>query len=322
MNSDQATLTSFFQTYYRSVRLARAGTCTISTFESILRRWTQLTGDPPLTEITVQTLARYQEALAQLPGKRPGSSMSANRIRSHLRHIQAILDKAGPPGPRNRDAAGLLSQVPWIRPPREEFDEPRIVSMELVGQVYNAADRAKVPRLDGVSPGAWWRALLVITWRTGLRRSSLLALKMADVQWDQACIGVRPRTIKNRRGEVCHLNPTAMEHLRAIRTERELVFEWPYALTYFHVSFHKLQDAAGLPREKHFGLHDIRRAVGTLLWEESPQAAQLTLGHASSAVTKKHYVAKRGIVARALDRLPEPAAFAAGASPPQPRSNQ
>ena len=88
------------------------------------------------------------------------------------------------------------------------------------------------------------------------------------------------------------------------------MFPWPFPRKNFYVCFHKLQKSAGIPREEHFGLHAIRKTLGTALWESSPQAAQFALGHSSDRVTQDYYVAGGGLVARALDALPQPAAFA------------
>jgi len=41
-----------------------------------------------------------------------------------------------------------------------------------------------------------------------------------------------------------------------------------------------------------------------------PQAAQFALGHAGIDVTRQHYVAGDSILARAIDEMPWPAAFA------------
>ena len=115
---------------------------------------------------------------------------------------------------------------------------------------------------------------------------------------------------KSGRPMMVHLNDTALRHLVAIRTNRELVFEWPHTMQHFNHMFHRLQAAAGIPDAQHFGLHDIRKTTATIIWGDDPAAAQYALGHASMSTTARHYVASAGIVARALDALPQPEAFA------------
>jgi integrase len=115
-----------------------------------------------------------------------------------------------------------------------------------------------------------------------------------------------------------HLTKTVMEHLRAIRTERKYVFPWPspfngqsprHVQDSFFRHFRKLQRIAGITGKDHFGLHTIRKTLATRLWEISPGAAQCALGHTAQDVTKFHYVDGTAMVARALDALPQPAAF-------------
>jgi integrase len=107
------------------------------------------------------------------------------------------------------------------------------------------------------------------------------------------------------------LNETAYRHLLAIRTDREMVFPFPHYFRTFYTHLHKLQAAAGIPKADHFGLHTLRRTLATSLAAEGKSgAAQFVLGHSAMATTEKHYIAQGGIVAAALDALPQPAAFA------------
>ena len=96
------------------------------------------------------------------------------------------------------------------------------------------------------------------------------------------------------------------------RTDRELIFPWPYNWNYFHKIFHRLQNAAGIPRVEHFGLHNIRKAMATILWEIRPRRPNLHWDTQDQATTAKHYVQSAAIVAQALDKLPQPWTEAAG----------
>lgn len=306
------TLLSFFESYYRPVRLSDASPETLKSYQTVLKYWRLLTGDPPLSEVTAETLARHRDCLAKLRGKDPVSRLSRNSVARHLSHLQAVLDKAGPPGFRNRDAQGIIDRAPWIRRPVPQPKEPRFIPEERFNACYAAAAGMTIPDLDGFKPAAWWRALLVAAFNTQLRRRSLFEMRMADIDWTAGRLTLAGARMKTGRWHVVHLNAITMEHLRRIRTDRELVFPWPHHHTTFWKTFHRLQDLAGIPAADHFGLHDIRKTAATVLWEGSPQAAQLALGHSTAKVTMRHYVQASGIVARALDALPQPAAFLAG----------
>ena len=306
----RTTLTSFFEDYYLPTRLSDARPATVLQYRETLGRWKLLTGDPPLEEISVKLLTVFRDCLQKLRGRQPHLRMSSQTVRKHLRHLQAVLGKAGPPGRGNRDAAGELDRVAWIRPPRYQPGEPRFVTADELQAVYLAAVCLDRPKIDGFKPAAWWRALIVVGYNTGLRKGTLLSMPMASIDWKQRLIDLQPSVMKNRRRHVVPLNETAHRHLLQIRTGRELVFEFPQSMRLFYHDWHQLQDAAGIPRAKHFGLQNLRDTAATLLWERDPAAAQLMLGHASRSTTRDCYVASRGILAKAAEALPQPGAFA------------
>jgi integrase len=306
---ESPTLTTFFDTFYRPNCLSDARASTLALYRITLNRWRILTGDPPIAEITSQTMATYRDCLAKLRGRRSTVRQSPNTVRSSLKRIQTLLSKAGPPGQRNRDAQELIDRVPWVRPPRAIDREPRIVTSELIAAAYTAAPCMEAPWIHGFKPAAWWRALLVVAYNTGLRRCALLGLRMADILWDDCVFNVKAEGAKTRTGQRVPFNQTVRDHLLAIRTDRDLLFPWPGHIRSFHTQFHRLQRFAAIPNADHFGLHDLRRTAATLMWEESPAAAQLMLGHTSAQTTKKFYVNRRSILARAVERLPQPAVF-------------
>ena len=114
---EEVTLTSFYETCCKPNRLTDAVQSTRDQFDGLLRKWRLFTGDPLLQQITIDTLNQLRTCLQKLAGKDRVSRLSPNTVRTQLKAVQILLDKCGPPGPRNRDAAGLLQKVPWIKPP-------------------------------------------------------------------------------------------------------------------------------------------------------------------------------------------------------------
>jgi len=300
------TLCTFYRDYYKPTRLTAASPKTAESYEVSLRRWALITGDPPLSEITTPILSRFRDCLAKLRGRAAHLPMSPNRIRSILRHVQTVLDKAGPSGPRHRDAADILAKVPWVRPPKEELGEPRFVTDAELQAAYNASTAMDVPKIPGFKAPAWWRALIVTTYNLGLRHRTLFELRMEHIDWGRNRMAIPPGRLKSCRLLVLPMNETVREHLQAIRTDREMVFPWPMKDNRFYHYWHKLLDAAGIPSESRFGLHALRKTLATQLWALAPQAATLALGHAAASTTMKHYVNANGILADAMKKLPQP----------------
>lgn len=304
------TLTRFYREYYLPTRLCDASPRTRDNFDVVLRRWAAITGDPPLTAITSLVLAKFRDACLQLGGRSPGSPRQPETVKNYLVLVQALLDKAAQPGPRNRDAAGILERAPYVKPPKVTRKIPRTVSPEVLGNAYLATVGMDRPQVPGIKPPAWWRAILVVAYNTGLRMGSLWKLRMEWVDWQGACIRIPGSALKNRIGQTIPLNATTLEHLRAIRGERELVFPWTMHRRSFWILLRKLQALAAIPTAAQFTMHDLRRTLATTLWGVSPQAAQAALGHQTLEITKNHYAQTSGIVAQAIQRLPQPAAFA------------
>jgi integrase len=317
----ELTLSKFYETWYLPRRLFDAADKTKEAYASAVRRWRLLTGDPPVKAITSDTIALFRDALFKLSGLAKGSKMATNSVRTHLRHIQALLDKLGQPDKGNRDALGILQRVPWAKPPREEQKIPKVVTPTYLSACYVAASTMKLPVVQGVEPSAWWRALLVVTWNTGLRAGTLFSMLWAEVDWPNRRLVLPSRRMKARRPMIVYLNDAALAALRSIHTDRALVFPWSSGVTsrrVFYRQLHNLETAAGVPLVDHFGLHGIRRSVATALYAVSPGAAQYALGHTTATVTRKSYVDGGPMVARALDALPQPEAFIGADVLPEP----
>lgn len=294
-------LTELYRDHYAVVRLADAAKSTLNWHQQVFRHWIAITGNPAIEDLSVSTLALFRDTLL--------CTHKPNTVWGYLAFIQGVLDRAGPPEPRRRDCLGILTRVPWVKPPKKLFHQRKAASPEEVERLYLACDQLRVPRVGGLKPAAWWRALLVLLFYTGLRYGTVRKLKFAWIDWGKGLLSIPPEATKTGIGLDLPLPKICLEHLAAIRTDRVLVFEGLRYSRSFYPQWGKLQAAAGIPEEDRFGTHAIRRMLATLLWELEPQAAQLCLGHTNTATTRRHYVMATRIVARALDRLPVPVAF-------------
>jgi len=306
------TLTTFFEDYYLPNCLFEATKGTIEQYRYGLIRWRLLTGDPALGEISVPLLAKFRDALLKMAGAHSYQRMRPTTVCSKLRIIHTLLGKAAKPGPRNRDALGLIDEAPWVRPPKCQRTPRTIVTDEQIEAVYLAAASMDFPRLPGIKPPGWWKAFITTTWCTGLRFGTLMELRMTDLDWGAKQFNIPAERMKSRRDHISPLTDTAIDHLRKIRTDREYVFPWPIGRREFYKYLHKLQDLACIPKAKHFGTHAIRRTLATRLYEVNPAAAQLALGHMGLEITREHYVKPEGIVRRGIEAIPQPPAFTGG----------
>lgn len=302
------TLPEFYERYYLPMR--PQGKTTMEHHRIVLRRWRVLTKDPPLAEITKDTLALFRDALSKMRGLKPVGYVSPNTVACRLKMIQQFLDKAGPSSWRNRDAMEFIEKVPWCKPPKCMRRAVRIVSEETLNNFYLGCIAATQPQSPDFKPAAWWRAFVVLLYNVGIRRGTAFSLRMRWINWQKRCIVIPPEVTKTGQEQIIPMNQTVYDHLQAIRGEREYLFDWGRDIDrYFYTFFHRLQDACGIPKDEHFGLHQLRKTCATVLWEHNPQAAQFALGHTSLETTASFYVRGQAMLQRAVEQMPQPSAF-------------
>ncbi len=337
-------LGEFVTTHFAPNFLLEASPLTHRAYGETVGHWRRLTDDPPLGEIDGPLLTAFKAGLrnpAHFPRRprrrKPGSqrllfetclektaghgrapTLAAATVNKHLRHLGAILSKAGPPGPRNRDALGVLDRVPWTRPLRTYHRLPRDVKDDLLDDIYRATGVAEYPRIEGVAADNWWKALLVVALTAGFRKGALLALAWSDVDWERSEIRLAAEDDKCREERRKPVHELVLRHLMRIRSRLELVFAFPHSSRTFYREWHAIQSAARIDERRHVKLHDLKRACGTRFARiASPWAVQKRLDHASLA-TSMHYVNATHEELEAMDRLPIPAAFREDFCEPSP----
>jgi integrase len=287
------TVPAFLDHYMIPNCLPQATSETRRLYRRVAKKFALVMGNPPLRAITTETLITYRDTLTAMIGRGKKKPLSVNTVRMYVSHLQHILDRAGPPGPRRRDASGYLKSVPWVRLPMMQLGEPRTVSDQVLARCYAAAEKMIYPNLKGVSPAAWWRALLVTGRYLGLRARTMFGMEFKHIEFRSRRVVLPASIMKARKTLVLPLADVVCDHLNAadFRTNRRFVFDYNTTREQFRKDFHRLQRLAEILPQNHFGLHVLRKTAITRLWEISPQAAQMLGGHGSSVITRLHYVA-------------------------------
>lgn len=318
--SPDLTLRTFFTSTFAPTYLTAARPKTFRAYAEAIAHWARITGDPPLAKISVEVLARFKAQLLTGGSAAPRSAqltlfdlgplahvgLAKPTCNKHLRAIGAMLSKAGPPGPRNRDALGLLETVPWVKPFREMHRLPRAIRAADIIAAYEACDTARFPRLECVRPGHWWKALLATAYTAAFRRGGLLALRWAELDLAAETIHLDAEDDKCLWERVKPLHHVIILHLLRIRTRSDLVFPWPHSERTFYRKWHEILENAGIPPARWFGLHDLKRTAGTIYaTNASPWVVQRMLDH-SSITTSRSYVNATADLRPAVDAFPLP----------------
>lgn len=286
--SDSMTLSQFYEAAYKpEVSIPkRVSDDTIRQRETALRYWVQITGDPPLCEISKSVMNCFS---AELFKRVEAGKMRPATIRKHCNALMSILAHAGPKTEKHREARELIPMPPAFPPVRVYLNPTgKTPSRNEVQAVIQACSCARWPKLPNITPGKWWECAYRILALTGMRKSDLFALRWSQIR----NIGGRPMFVIPAEEE-----KTGVEKLIPISgpvrdvldemprdPKNDRIFRWPHGKSLFQTERERIIFRAGI-RQKVLGtFHAFRRFVATVV-----QDAQLVLGHTSAAVTARHY---------------------------------
>jgi len=321
--SPRMTLCEFFEAFVlRRMQNKDLDASTIGDYGQSLKYWKRFTGDPPLEAVDQSVCDEYLARVKRLPGRRGNQVLSPMTVRKHCRNVQRCLELAGPKyGPRQIVAAkrGLFGldedgdprDPPRLEPPdRVEDEAENVFTLHEIASWLDVCDQAIAPRIPGLTPGSWWRSLVIYCYNVGVRIGTALRVTYAMHRADddgRTWVHVPPKkkAIKGRRGERFYVNRSAWEAIEAIRTDRDLVFLWPHHRRHLDTVRVKLLTMAGIPLDRQFGFHGVRKAFCTEMAEDNPMVAQKQAGHAGMAITRDVYCNRR-MVAGSMEKLRQP----------------
>lgn len=320
-------LSEFYERLYGPRIQVGARPRTAEAYRSTLSWWKRATPDPPLRKITTETVTRFLERLRnpelplelettgevqrmlpfaadrqQVP-KKPREGLGPPTVNKHRTHVLAMLDKAGPPSPRNRNAFGIIDQVIWAARYPEDDPNPRHIDPEVLDRIYRGCTRARFPKLPMICPCDWWRALMFFGYSTGFRRQALFGLRWEHVNLKKLEVRLPPELDKKRKWRIKPLHPVNARLLMRIRTGAPEVFPWPHARNTGYQHFHAIQRSAGIPQGAWYNFHDLKRACGQALQVISELVRDYMLDHGSKS-TAKYYVAMEGPCRDAIQKMP------------------
>lgn len=295
------TLREAFEKHYDKDELVEA---TLRRFDEALRKWERFTNNPTIGRTADKTVAQFrQECLDR--GYSPAT------IRSNWSMLRSIFRKVGPRETRNPGALNIIKAVPWMKPVKFVRKLPRRVNLDLISKLYVACRYARFPRTDVPAPDLW-RALIVTCFCTGLRKDDLLTLKPEQIDLENGTADVLAG--KTRKQDLFPLHSVVVEHLKRI---------WnPYADRVFrgvlrrggrfYVQWDDLMEAAGIPEEDRFSIHDLRRTGGSEVDRVDRGLGKVFLQHAPRSVTDVSYINATEDLKDVIEQMRLPDGFRAG----------
>jgi integrase len=267
--NEETLLIELFDTAYEPCQLAIASDGSKQQHKRNIRRASELLGRPAkISDLSDDLVARVC-ALILSSGKKPGT---ANKCRSQMAALWSFAARRG-----------LIKTWPTIRKYRDHKREPTAWGKEQLGELFEACRR--IPGWIGpVRAYLWWIALHSVLWDTGLRIGATLRLRLGQIDWSRGLLLVEAEQQKNDEDQWFRLHDDTLAILRAIYTDRETIFPWPFCKGTLWQRYRKILKDAGLPQTSRDKFHKMRRSVASWFEEAGGNATEL-LGHSSRAVT-------------------------------------
>jgi len=275
-------------------KLLSAGS--LSANRTALRWFERLTPEAaalPVGQLRSVHLAEFRARWISQSGLRPQT------FNKYLRQLRAMLNELFD--------LDLIERMPRCRLLREDEPDVRVIPTDEIKRIHAACSIATWPRKAWVKPAQHWRALVTVAFTTGLRRNDILTIRNTDIDPARRVLVTRQQKTGKRRA--IPLTRQCVDTIRPLmHADREFLFYRTASNKQFYRQWHEIQDAAGIDRKHHYGIHDLRRTCGSLVYQAAGlNAASELLAHSSLAVTRRHYIAS-GVVAESLrcavDQLP------------------
>ena len=266
-------LDTFYSDCYAPTRHGDAAQTTRSKVRGLIRRFSDWLGRRATTDdLSDEMIARFRVAELE-------RGIARDTAQSYASYLIAMANIAW--------RMGLIPRGPILRPLRAKHREAVILTPVQTAALFRAASELS-GEVGGALACVWWTALLAMAYDTGMRRGDLLALMWPNIEMPERMVDwVAAKTGKRAVRVFSERTAAAIERLPQ---DRPTVFWHPFSEARLFQLQRQLFCYAGLPANRSYGLHSLRRKHGDLVREASGlAAASEALQHSSQAVTEGFY---------------------------------
>jgi integrase len=244
---------------------------TLTLYSYTLRAWGELLGRPPETgDLEELNVARFLQWRV-----RKWAPATAAKDRAQLHALWLFAAK--------RKMCETWPSIHRVNVPE------RIPEAWLTDEMQRlmAAAAAEPGRIGVFPAAAVWRALLLLSYDTGERISSMLGLRCSDVRGLNVIFRAEQRKGK-RRDIFREISQECADALAAVRRRPDdFALPWDHHRTCVWRYLNKILERAGLPKDRRCKFHKIRKTTASY-YEAAGGSAQRLLDHSSPAVTRKY----------------------------------
>jgi integrase len=288
-------LREVYEKHYLPVLCENAAVRTIKSYEETIivwEKWEKAFGNINISEIQKIHIDNFKKYLSRCRGIKKETFMRPNTIRKHLRTIKPILAAAV--------KAKIIESVPKINMPKETYRNASdaLTLNEIAAWISVAKKDTSV--ISGIPAGIWWENLLTFIYNTGIRIGSALQIRWSWIDFETQTL-ILQKEIGIKTLYEIYLNDEAINSLKKIRNvsqntqPEDRVFKWSMNRRTLYSKAKKQQTLAGIPKERQFKFHGIRKYFGSEIARKKPAAATKALGHSDNKVTINYYMNRRQV---------------------------
>lgn len=266
-------LLDFFETVYDPLRLRGKSELTRHHYRVQIRHFHRyLRRAPTLADLTDDGVARFLSWFRK--GRSPAT---VNKARNCLLAMWRLAARKT-----------LVAVWPDVAPEPEPERVPRAWMPEELTKLFGAC-QLEEGEVGGVPAAKWFRCIHLCMWDTAERVHAVMALRWSDVDLANGWVIVPAEARKGKhRDKAFSLHPDTVAALREIQEpRRELVFPWPFDVSYLYVRYKKLLRRAGLPTDRKSKFHRMRKSAASYMEAAGGNATDF-LDHSSRDTTKAY----------------------------------
>lgn len=311
-----------YDEWLRPQHQRKASRSTLQEYETTLRHWERLTGDPAVSSVVQKTIDDFVDALLADEPK-PKQPETVNK---HLRNLRTILRRCVPQGvsPRGQThGRHVLDWLPTLDMLPETKPEPRVIDLDELTAIYKACSVAT--RVTGAVPAPLvWRTLLLTKYTFGPRTRDLCLMPLSALYLDPPCPLARLRKVEHEHGWIGYVATKTRRYkpyplylpipkLLRLHIDELLkvlggtrLFPVGNRMNDWHAQWNEIQRAAKID-EPLYLLKELRQTCATT-WNEIEGSGGLlgehVCGHAKLGVNARHYDQATRRVVRYVSEFP------------------